>query len=438
MDDLVGAARTVRKVGLGLRQLDISVRNHFLRTLADRLSDNRERIHQSNLQDLREAQASGLSPALLKRLEYNPQKIQESAQGLRALADLPDPIEKVLQARLLDEGLELFQVSVPIGVIAMIFESRPDALIQMAGLCWKSGNGVILKGGREALHTNETLMNIILTSLQELGLPQGWIHLAKTREDVQQLLQLDKLIDLIIPRGSNEFVRYIMDHTRIPVLGHADGIVHLYLHADAPLELALPLVVDSKTQYVAVCNALETLLVHREAAQGLLPGIVSALQEKKVRLKGCPLTREIVPHLEPAQPEDWDTEYLDYVLSIKMVSSIEEAIDHINTHGSHHTDAIVTLDPEAARHFFQGVDSADVFWNASTRFSDGYRFGLGAEVGIATGKLHARGPMGLEGLVTYQWRLRGTGQIVADYSSGKRAFRHQDMDPATYLKIWKK
>lgn len=437
MNELEEAVTAVKETSLGLRSLSPAVRDGFLKTLADRLVQHRDSIQKSNQTDLQQAHAEGLAPALVKRLEYGPQKIQESAEGLRFLADQADPLGQVRDARLLDEGLELYKVSVPIGVIAMIFESRPDALIQMAGLCWKSGNGVILKGGREALNTNRTLYQIIVATLGELGLPQQWIHLAETREDVKRLLGLDRLIDLIIPRGSNEFVRYIMDHTRIPVLGHADGIVHVYLHEDAPERLALPIVIDAKTQYVAVCNALETLLVHQDAAKRLLPPLVSALEEKKVRIRGCPLSRQVIPHLEEARPEDWDTEYLDYILSVKVVPSLQEAIDHINRHGSHHTDAIVTLDPEAARNFMEQVDSADVFWNASTRFSDGYRFGLGAEVGISTGKLHARGPMGLEGLVTYQWRLIGQGHIVSEYSSGTRKFVHRDLDPRRYREIWK-
>jgi len=436
MSPLESAAQQARQEGLQLRQLSIDTRNRFLEHLAHNLSQHHEEILQANKQDLEQAKSEKLSAPLLKRLDYSAQKISESVQGLMALSRLPDPLGKVLEARLLDDGLELFKISVPIGVIALIFESRPDALIQMAGLCWKSGNAVILKGGREALRTNRALFEVIQQTLAELALPQHWIVLTETRDEVNQILKLERWIDLIIPRGSNEFVRYIMDNTRIPVLGHADGIVHLYLHDDAPTQMAVDLVVDSKTQYVAVCNALETLLVHQDSAIRLLPELARALQAKQVRLKGCERTRAILPGLEEASEDDWNTEYLDSILSIKIVDDLQKAIDHINTHGSHHTDGIVTLDVHAAKTFMDLVDSADVFWNASTRFSDGYRYGLGAEVGIATGKLHARGPMGLEGLVTSQWRLFGHGHLVGDYSSGFKTFKHTDLGQQDYFKKW--
>lgn len=421
-----------RQEGLSLRRLPASTRDEALRAIAEALRQEAAVIEQANREDLEAARQAGLAQPLLKRLEYGPKKIEESARGLEALAALPDPLGRVLEARELDQGLRLYRVTVPIGVVALIFESRPDALVQMAGLCWKSGNGVVLKGGSEALRTNQALAGLIQKTLQSLGLSEGWLALLETREHVREILSLEDLIDLVIPRGSNAFVRSIMDQTRIPVLGHADGIVHLYLHEDAPLELALPLTVDSKTQYPAVCNALETLLVHRKAAPHLLPPLAQALRERGVRLRGCDQSRALVADMEVATEEDWSTEYLDLVLAIRVVDDLTAAIDHINRYGSHHTDGIVTRDPEVAREFFDLVDSADVFWNASTRFSDGYRYGLGAEVGIATGKLHARGPMGLDGLVTYQWRLFGDGHLVVDYAEGRRRFRHQDLPLDSY------
>lgn len=432
MHPLEHAALQARQASLELRRLPAEIRNSFLLRVAATLETHAERIHACNREDVARATQEGVSPALRKRLEYGPSKVAESARGLRALAALTDPLDRVLESRLLDDGLELYRVTVPIGVIAMIFESRPDALVQMAGLCWKSGNAVILKGGREAMGTNRVLFELIQGAAAEAGLPTGWIHLAETRQDVVELLRLDHLVDLVIPRGSNEFVRYIMDHTRIPVLGHADGIVHVYLHQDARPELAVPIVVDSKTQYPAVCNAVETLLIHQASAPRLLPALTEALRDRKVRLLGCPRTRQIVADLEAASDADWDTEYLDLILSIKVVDSLPEAVAHINRHGSHHTDVIVTDDAAAAAEFLETVDSADVFWNASSRFSDGYRYGLGAEVGIATGKLHARGPMGLDGLVTYQWRLIGRGHRVADYAEGRRSFLHRPLPAERY------
>ena len=292
----------------------------------------------------------------------------------------------------------------------------------------KSGNAVLLKGGSEAQHTNKILAEVISKATEKAGLPAGWLGLLEGREDVAEMLALDEYIDLIVPRGSKEFVRYVMDNTNIAVLGHSDGICHAYVDGGADLDMAMNITVDSKCQYAAVCNAAETLLVDEKIAGVFLPKVQTALEERGVELRGCEKTVSIID-IKPATEEDWSTEYLDLILSIKVVSGLDEAIGHINRYGSGHTDSIVTADKQKAEKFMNLVDSANVFWNASTRFSDGYRYGLGAEVGISTSKIHARGPVGLEGLVIYKWKLAGAGQIVADYSgSGGKGFRHKKLD----------
>lgn len=408
-------------------------KNAALTAIRASLWERRTVIFEANQKDLHRAEAEHLSSPLLKRLKFDEAKLKEVCAGIESLIRLPDPVGQVLSARELDTGLELYQVSCPIGVIGVIFESRPDALVQISSLCLKSGNAVLLKGGREALETNRTLFDLILNASLATGIPQGWVHLLETREDVKELLQLDSLVDLIIPRGSNEFVRYIMQHSSIPVLGHADGVCHLYVDEEADLEMALNLTIDSKTQYPAVCNAIETLLVHRAVAPAFLPRMAEVFAASgtgdvhPVELRGCPETRRIIP-CKPATEEDWRAEYLDYILAVRVVDSLEDAVDHINTYGSRHTDGIVTTSRQKAEYFMERVDSANVFWNASTRFSDGYRYGLGAEVGIATGKLHARGPVGLEGLTTYKWRLYGRGQVVKGYTgSSPKPFVHRPL-----------
>ncbi|HEC03257.1 MAG TPA: glutamate-5-semialdehyde dehydrogenase, partial [Phycisphaerales bacterium] len=324
--------------------------------------------------------------------------------------------------------LELYKVSCPIGVIGVVFESRPDALVQISTLCLKSGNSVLLKGGSEAANTNRVLAEIIAEAGENAGIPSGWIQLLETRQDVAEMLALEEHIDLIIPRGSNEFVRYIMSNTNIPVLGHADGICHVYVDGDADLEMAVNVTVDSKCQYVAVCNAAETLLVDAAIAEKFLPRVKTALEQKGVELRGCERTASIID-VKAATEEDWSTEYLDYILSIKIVDGLDAAIDHINRYGSGHTDSIVTADKSNAGRFMALVDSGNVFWNCSTRFSDGFRYNLGAEVGISTNKIHARGPVGLEGLLIYKWQLSGAGQIVADYSGpNAKKFTHKRID----------
>ena len=319
----------------------------------------------------------------------------------------------------------LVRQTCPIGVIGVIFEARPDALVQISTLCLKSGNCAILKGGSETMNTNKALFTIIHDAAVEAGLPELCLYQVEARSEITELLDCDQSVDLLIPRGSNAFVRYIMDNTRIPVMGHADGICHVYVDGAADIAKATRIVVDAKTQYVAVCNAAETLLIDRANAEEAVPALVGALQDAGVEVRGTDEVRALAD-CEPATDEDWDTEYLALTISVKLVDGVDEAIEHINAHGSHHTDAIVTEDAGVADRFMQLVDSADVYWNCSTRFADGFRYGFGAEVGISTSKLHARGPVGLDGLVTYKYRLSGNGHIVADYASGVRQFHFRD------------
>lgn len=420
-------AERSRAASLEMIGVPDDTRRRALCLAANRLEKGFAAIDAASISDMERAEAEGLAAPLLKRLRFDAKKCKESCEGLRALAAIPDPLGVTQRATELAEGLELYRVSCPIGVVGVVFESRPDALVQIAGLCIRSGNAVLLKGGREALLTNRALFAELDAAAREAGLPEGWGALLETREDVGEMLALDELIDLIIPRGSNEFVRHIMQNSSIPVLGHADGVCHVYVDAEADVRMAIDIAADSKTQYVAVCNAMETLLVHESVAKRFLPALAEAIPQ--VTLRGCERTRHILPHCAEATEADWDTEYLDEILSIKIVDSAEEAIRHINRHGSGHTDAIVTQNAETARDFCARVDSANVFHNCSTRFSDGYRYGLGAEVGIATGKLHARGPMGVEGLCTYKYKLIGHGQTVG----GSVSYTHRALDnPCPY------
>ena len=372
--------------------------------------------------DLARSRSENLAAPLMKRLKFDQGKLNEVLTGLESLSVMPDPVGRTLLANHLDDNLDLYRVSCPIGVIGVIFESRPDALVQIAGLCLKSGNALLLKGGSEAANTNRILAEIITLASRQAGLPDGWIGLLETRADVTALLSMDREVDMLIPRGSNEFVRYIMDHSRIPVLGHADGVCHLYIDAAADEAMAIELAIDSKTQYAAVCNAVETLLIHRSRKNNLLPLLAQRLRDAGVEVYGCPETCEL---LGCSPVTDWHTEYLDLKLSVRIVDDMTMAIAHIHRYGSGHTEAIVTSDPEAARQFLLLVDAGNVFWNCSTRFSDGFRYGFGAEVGVSTSKLHARGPVGLDGLLTYKYKLLGQGQTVQSYADGEKSFRHE-------------
>ncbi|MEA4928895.1 MAG: glutamate-5-semialdehyde dehydrogenase [Candidatus Limiplasma sp.] len=421
-------AANARQAGLQLSATTLAQRNAALLAIAEAIERHRDAILPANQRDVERATAENLSAPLVGRLRFGDAKIQRVCDGLRALAQLPDPLGRVQYANEIVEGLKLYRVSCPIGVIGIIFESRPDALVQISSLCLKSGNACLLKGGREAMETNEALYAAILEGSQAAGLPQGWCHLLHTRQDVDEMLKLDESIDLIIPRGSNSFVHYIMQNSSIPVLGHSEGICHVYVDRAANLGKAVQIVVDSKTQNLSVCNAAETLLVHADCAAQFLPAAAAALAEKGVELRGDEATQRLLA-CKAATEEDWHTEYLDAILSIRIVESLDAAIGHINTYGSRHTDAIVSDDPAAVERFMTLVDSADVFANCSTRFSDGFVYGFGAEVGIATGKIHARGPMGLEGLCTYKYKLYGQGHTLADVNSGLTPLLHRPLDP---------
>ena len=433
MSDIDSICRAARSAALTLAPLSDEVRNRALAAAADVIDENVRRILEANAEDVAEAKplvASGeMSEPLLKRLELTGGKIAQMADGVRAVAALPDPLGVARMATLLDEELTLRRITCPLGVIAAVFESRPDALVQIASLCLKSGNAAILKGGREAAHTNRLLSELLRGAASSAGeVPADALQLVEAREDVQALLSRDDAVDLLIPRGSNEFVRYIKEHSSIPVLGHADGVCHLYVDEAADTEMAVRLALDAKTQYPAVCNAIETLLVHEKKAGEYLPLVAEALEEKGVAIRGCAATQAILKSAGAANEEDWKTEYLDLIISVRVVESLAQAVDHVNRYGSRHTDAIVTSDEAAARTFLSRVDAASVMWNASTRLADGFRYGFGAEVGIATDKIHARGPVGLEGLVTYKYQIEGNGHLVSDYEGADaRAFLHKPL-----------
>ena len=423
MKDLHEIAANSRQSFYQISVSNIESRNAALLRLAELLVHEKDSIFTENQKDYAMAKEEQLSLPLLHRLTFGEEKLHQVVLGLKALASMEDPLNHTLVSTEITKGLNLYKVTCPIGVIGVIFESRPDALIQIASLCIKSGNSVLLKGGREALGTNQILIALVRQALSDSGLPANTAQLLETRDDVANMLKEDTLIDLIIPRGSNSFVRYIMDHSRIPVLGHSDGICHVYIDEFSNHDMALKVAIDSKVQNVSVCNAMETLLIHERIAPQFLPSLYTELSKRSVEIRGDASACRIIP-CNPASDIDWSTEYLDYILSVKVVSSLQEAIDHINRYGSHHTDCIVTNDKQHASIFMKMVDSAGVYWNVSTRFADGFVYGLGAEVGIATGKLHARGPMGLEGLTTYKYKLIGSGQIMDDMKKGLCNYTH--------------
>ncbi len=404
----------------------IEDRNAALKAVITALLSNKEAILAANKKDLDEAGKSHVDVPVLKRLKFNEDKLNDVIRGIEDLISLPDPLGSVQMKRELDSDLLLIRESCPIGVIGVIFEARPDAMIQISTLCIKSGNCAILKGGSETLYTNREIFQTIHQAVIDSGLPKNCIFQAEARSEISELLSCHDSVDLLIPRGSNSFVQYIMNHTKIPVMGHADGICHIYADKDLDVEKAVKIIIDSKTQYTAVCNAAETLLVHKDAAEALLPVLSKAFREKNVEVRGTAAVQQIIS-CNNATEEDFKTEYLDFIISVKIVDDLEEAIEHINRYGSHHTDCIITENAATAEKFMQYVDSAGVYQNCSTRFADGYRYGFGAEVGISTGKLHARGPVGLEGLCTYKYKLFGNGNIVADYAEGRKSFHFKDL-----------
>ena len=424
--EIAEIAREMKLASPEVAATSTETRNAALAAIKEALAANAAVIFEANEADLAAAEESGVAPAIVKRLKFDQHKLDDVCAGIDDLIKLADPVGAVLLDRELDEGLRMRRIACPIGVIGVIFEARPDALVQISTLCLKSGNCSILKGGSETMRTNKALFELIHAAATAAGMPELCMFQIEAREDIGKLLACDGSVDLLIPRGSNSFVRYIMDNTRIPVMGHADGICHIYADASADVELSVPVIIDAKTQYTAACNAVETLLVHRAVAPSLLPPLAAACAEAGVTLRGDADTQAIID-CDPATDDDWATEYLDLILSIKIVDDIDEAITHINRYGSHHTDAIMAEDDAAAAHFMQLVDSAGVYRNCSTRFADGFRYGFGAEVGISTSKLHARGPVGLEGLVTYKYEIEGHGHIVGDYATGKRSFHFKDL-----------
>ena len=419
-------AELAKEASIKLAVLSTKIKNRALLAIADALKRNQKHILDTNKKDIEEAKKSNLNEVLIKRLMLDEHKIDEMVQEVKSVVKLEDPVGKILSQVELDNGLMLYQVTCPIGVIGAIFESRPDVVTQISALCLKSGNAVILKGGSEAKNSNKVLVNIISKTAENSGLPKGAIQLLETREEVSQMLKLSDYINLIIPRGSNKFVKYVQEHTKIPVLGHSEGICNVFVDKDADIKKAIDICFDAKCQYPAVCNAMETMLVHKDIAKKFLPFMIDKFKKAKVEIRGDDKTRKIVNNIKKTTEKDWATEYNDLILSVKIVDDLNEAINHINKYGSKHTDAIVTENKKNADIFMNLVDSASVMWNASTRFADGFRYGKGAEVGISTAKIHSRGPVGLEGLVIYKYKLIGKGHIVKDYS-GKNAkrFKHK-------------
>lgn len=423
--DIKTKAREMKLDAAEMSGLSNQKKNEALERIAEALLENRDEIFAANAVDMSNAEMNGIASSVMKRLKFGEDKLRDCIKGIRQLVSLPDPVGRVLLDRNLDDDLELFRVSCPIGVIGIIFEARPDAMIQISSLCLKSGNCAILKGGKETASTNKAIFNIIYKAATEAGLPKGCMFQAEQHNEIDELLACDKYVDLLIPRGSNKFVSYIMNNTKIPVMGHADGVCHIYADDGCDMDKAVRIVVDSKTQYPAACNAVETLLVNRNIANDFLPKLNEALEKAGVKVRGDESVAEIIG-CEKMDDGEFTTEYLDLCISIKLVDNVEDACVHINTFGSHHTDAIISENMEHVGYFMQMTDSAGVYHNCSTRFADGFRYGFGAEVGISTGKIHARGPVGLEGLVTYKYKLFGNGNIVGDYASGAREFHFED------------
>ena len=425
-NDLLEKAEKVRLASIKISQTENQNRIKALNFMADYLEKNSKEILEANNADYSSAQKKGISRALLSRLKLSKSKLNSGIEGVRKVGDLADPVNQVQIKRELSKGLILERKTVPIGVLGVIFESRPDAVMQISSLAIRSGNGVMLKGGSEANLTNASIVKALQEGLNESGLDKNAICLLTSRKDSMAMLNLEKYINLIIPRGSNELVKFIQENTRIPVLGHADGICHLFIDIEANLEMALSVALDSKIQYPAACNAIETLLVHKDIAPAFLEKAIPLFNSNDVKLIGDKRSVELGLKYE-ASLEDWKTEYLDLILSIKIVDDLEEAITHIQKYSSKHTDGIITENSNTANKFMNVVDSAGVFHNCSTRFADGFRYGFGAEVGISTQTLPPRGPVGLEGLVTYKYFLKGDGNIVDDFSSGKAIFAHKDL-----------
>jgi glutamate-5-semialdehyde dehydrogenase len=422
-------AKKANSAALVLAHLSTDVKNQVLEEMANALEENCDAILSANEKDLKFANQEGIAKPLIARLALSGSKVRGMAQGIRSVVALPDPTGVCQSAMEIDDDLTVYRVSCPIGVIGAIFESRPDAVPQISSLCIKSGNAVILKGGREAQNSNKIIVGLLIDAIKKVSVvPEAAVQMIETRAEVADMLKEDKYINLVVPRGSNDFVKYIQENTRIPVLGHSEGICHNYIDKDADLNKTLRIALDSKMQYPAACNAMENLLVHKEIASEIIPKLVEKFQEKGVLLVGCDKTCKIATGLSLASEKEWDEEYNDLKLAIKVIGALEEAISFINEHGSGHTDTIITENTETAEAFMNGINSASVMLNASTRFADGFRYGLGAEIGISTNKTHARGPVGLEGLIIYKYKVYGKGQIVSDYSGeNARSFTHNPL-----------
>ena len=414
--DFIDIAKSAKDASLKIADVSGGIKNEALLKVADCIEKHKEDVFLANKKDLENAKGlvnSGeISQAAFNRLKLDENKMRDMIQGIRDIAKLEDPVNKNLFVRELDEGLTLYKVSCPIGVLGIIFEARPDVIAQISALAIKSANAVILKGGKESVETNKAVLSIINNALDTVnGFPKNVIQQVFTREDVAEMLKCDKYINLIIPRGGNKLVKFIKENTKIPVLGHADGICHIFADESADIEMAAKIIIDAKTQYPSACNSVETLLIHEKFSYK--KELLEKLQNAGIKLVD--------------NPESWAFEYGDKILAYKTVKDLDEAIEHINTYGSGHTDSIITKDVENAEVFMNKVDSAGVYFNASTRFADGFRYGFGAEVGISTNKTHARGPVGLEGLTIYKYKLKGNGHIVKDYVDGKCQFHHKDI-----------
>lgn len=403
------------------------MRNNCLQNIINNLNKNREHILSENQKDIENAKDENISSSILSRLLFDEHKMDTVIAGINDLIKMEDPIGKITLKRELDAGLTLTRTTTPIGVIGVIFEARPDALVQIASLCIKSGNAAILKGGSEARLTNRALFESIKEAILQAALPENILIQLEARSDVGELLGCSEYVDLLIPRGSNSFVKYIMDNTSIPVMGHADGVCHTYVDEDFDLEKSVRILIDAKTQYPSACNTTETLLVHEKSVSKLLPKLNEAFKTAGIKVYADKDVLSYFDNADVANDDSFHMEYLEKTINVKPVKSIDEAINHINTYGSHHTDAILTNIDSNVDYFMSRVDSANVYKNCSTRFADGFRYGFGAEVGISTGKLHARGPVGLEGLCTYKYKLYGNGDIVADYANGNKEFHFREL-----------
>jgi len=436
MSQLISDIKKAKTATLVLAALDTETKDNALEAMAKALDENRKKILEANAKDVSNAESMAekgeLADSLVKRLKVSDEKISEMIDGIRDVIKIEDPVGETISTLKLDDGLILYQIKCPIGMLGVIFESRPDVVPQILSLCLKSGNGVAFKGGSEAFNSNKVLFDVLTEAAASAGVPKEAFVLMETREDINQILGMHEYIDLLIPRGSYQLVKHIQNNTKIPVLGHSAGICHIYIDDEADVDLALAVTLDSKIQYPAVCNAVETLLVNSKIADEFLPKMAKLFKENNVEIRADKRAKNSIPKdnsVVDAKEEDWDEEYNDLIISIAVIDGLEEAIDFINKHGSHHTDAIITTNKDKQSEFVRSVDSADVFINASTRFADGFRFGKGAEVGISTNKIHTRGPVGMEGLMIYKYVLIGSGQVVKDYvGKDAKKYKHLKMD----------